>query len=469
MVLVVGVRWFFGPRDRRRDAAASPSPSASIIGLTYGLLLGRPRAGLPQQPHHQLRARRDRARSARPSSACSRSKYGLPYYVALPLALLVGGGAGALAEVAVIRRLRNAPRLMCCRRARSASASSSCVFSVLVVNTQAGAGSTYPSASGHAGLQDRRSSSSRRPTPGMLFFGPVVVLGLVWFLKRTRYGLGHPQRRGQPRGGPDGRASRQRGCARWPGRSPAGCRRSPRSSPRRRRGFTTGETFGPGLLLRALAGAVLARMNNFGLALAGGVRLGVTEQLLLWNTRQSGLVEVVLFAIILVALLFQKQRGGRDEEKGSWAAVTAARPVPEALREVWAVRNLGRILGYTGLAVMAVLPAVHHATARRSPSSASCRSRSWACPSDIVTGLGGQLTPGSVRDRRHRRVGVVRGVLAHGQLRVVLPVRRPRRSGRVARHRAAGAAHPRAAADGDDAGLRPRHAGLAAAAGLGAR
>ncbi|MGH2758139.1 MAG: ABC transporter permease subunit, partial [Actinomycetota bacterium] len=37
---------------------------------------------------------------------------GLPYYVALPGGLALGAGVAALAEVAVVRRLRNAPRLM---------------------------------------------------------------------------------------------------------------------------------------------------------------------------------------------------------------------------------------------------------------------------------------------------------------------------------------------------------------------
>src|SRR5688572_22715375 len=42
----------------------------------------------------------------------SASQWGLPYYLALALALAVGAGTGAFAEVAVIRRLRNAPRVM---------------------------------------------------------------------------------------------------------------------------------------------------------------------------------------------------------------------------------------------------------------------------------------------------------------------------------------------------------------------
>src|SRR3954465_3422594 len=159
------------------------------------------------------------------------------------------------------------------------------------------------------------------------------------------------------------------------------------------RGFTSGETFGPGLLLRALAGAVLARMNNLPLALAGGVGLGIIEQLLLWNKPQSGLVEVALFVIILLTLLFQRQRGGRDEEKGSWAAVQALRPIPEALQRLWMARNLGLIAA--GLCV--VIPAALPLFVTNSTSITFVSIMSFAIIGlsvGIVTGLGGQLSLG---------------------------------------------------------------------------
>src|SRR5437016_9582750 len=39
-------------------------------------------------------------------------KWHIPYWVAFPLALLVSSATGAAAETGVVRRLRNAPRLM---------------------------------------------------------------------------------------------------------------------------------------------------------------------------------------------------------------------------------------------------------------------------------------------------------------------------------------------------------------------
>src|ERR1041384_6792966 len=40
------------------------------------------------------------------------ARWNVPYYAALPLGFAAAGGAAAIAEMAVVRRLRNAPRLM---------------------------------------------------------------------------------------------------------------------------------------------------------------------------------------------------------------------------------------------------------------------------------------------------------------------------------------------------------------------
>ena len=93
-------------------------------------------------------------------------------------------------------------------------------------------------------------------------------------------------------------------------------------------GFNSGDSFGPSLLLVALTGAVLARMQSLPVALFAGAVIGIVEQLLLWNYAESGLVQVALFVIILGALVLRRQRVGRSEEKGSWLAVQAARPLP---------------------------------------------------------------------------------------------------------------------------------------------
>jgi ABC-type branched-subunit amino acid transport system ATPase component/ABC-type branched-subunit amino acid transport system permease subunit len=316
-------------------------------------------------------------------------KYGTPYYVVLPLALLVGAGTGAFAEVAVVRRLRNAPKLMSI--VATLGVGQFLVVFGLLLNNQAGAGALFPQP---PGLPEFELGALRvtQAFTGMLVFGPIAVVTLASFLRYSRYGLAIRSAASNPEaarmaGIPAARMS----SLTWALAGGLSAFTAILTAPTR--GFSSGETFGPGLLLRALAGAVLARMNSLPIALAGGLALGVLEQLLLWNRPQSGLVEVVLFAIILLTLLLQKQRGGRDEEKGSWAAVQAMRPVPEILRRIWLVRNLGLLTGLVALAVAAVLPLF----ISNSDSITMVSIMAFAIVGlsvGIITGLGGQLSLG---------------------------------------------------------------------------
>ena len=317
------------------------------------------------------------------------AKYGVPYYLALPVGLAAGAATAALAEVAVVRRLRNAPRLMSV--VATLGVGQFLVVFSLVVNSQAGAGSKYPEPPGLP-VYELGALRITQAYSGMLFFGPIVVLGLIAFLTRSRFGLGIRSAASNPEaarmaGIPAARMS----MLSWALAGGLSAFTAILTAPTR--GFSSGETFGPGLLLRALAGAVLARMNNLGLALAAGIGLGVVEQLLLWNKPQSGLVEVVLFVIILGTLLVQKQRGGRDEEKGSWAAVMAARPIPDALRTVWAVRHFGHILAAIGLIIVVALPAfISNSSAVTVVSMMGFAIVGLSV--GLITGLGGQLSLG---------------------------------------------------------------------------
>lgn len=316
-------------------------------------------------------------------------KYHLNYYLVLPIGLLVGAAAGAGAEVGVVRRLRNAPKLMSI--VATLGVGQFLVLFGLVLNSQAGAGSLFPQPPGLP-VFELGALRITQAYFGMLLFGPITVVALAGFLKYSKYGLAIRSAAANPEaarmaGIPAARMS----ALAWALAGGLSAMTAILTQPTR--GFTSGETFGPGLLLRALAAAVLAQMNSLPIALAGGLGLGVVEQILLWNRPQSGLVEVVLFGIILLTLLVQKQRGGREEDKGSWAAVQALRPVPEALQKIWLVRNLGLCAGVVFFAVAALLPLVVSNSA--SITLVSIMGFTVVGLSvGIVTGLGGQLSLG---------------------------------------------------------------------------
>src|SRR3954454_19721437 len=279
-------------------------------------------------------------------------KWHLPYWVAFVMALVVAAMSGAAAETGVVRRLRNAPRVMSV--VASLGVGQVLVVFAVLINAQSTAGSTYPQPTGLPVF----TVGALRVTPaysGMLFLSPLVVLGIAVFFKRSRFGLAIRAAAANPEAARMSGifASRMSSLA-WGIAGALSAFTAVLTAPTQ--GYVGGDSFGPELLLRAMTAAVIARMQSLPLALAGGVGLGVIEQLLLWNYPKSGLVEVTLFVVILVALLVQRQRGGRDEEKGSWAAVQALRPLPRHLRQLPAVRLLGPVLSVLGVMFLVTLP-----------------------------------------------------------------------------------------------------------------
>ncbi len=316
-------------------------------------------------------------------------EWNLPYWLGFVAALMLTGLVAAGAEVAVIRRLRNAPRLMSV--VATLGVGQLLVTFALVINAQAGAGNVYPEPAGFPSF-DVGALLVTPAYAGMLFLAPVVVIALGIFLKRSRYGLAI-------RGAADnpdstrlsGASASAMSSLAWALAGALSAFTAILTQPTQ--GFSAAATFGPSLLLRAMAGAVIARMTSLPLALLGGAALGVIEQLLLFNYAQSGLVNAVLFGIVLVALLAQKAVPGREEEKGSWAAVQALRPIPDVFLRFWTVRNLGRLTALTCFALIAVLPFVIPNTA----ATTIIGMFAFAIVGlsiGIVTGLGGQLTLG---------------------------------------------------------------------------
>nr|BFE70277.1 hypothetical protein GCM10020092_035780 [Actinoplanes digitatis] len=96
------------------------------------------------------------------------------------------------------------------------------------------------------------------------------------------------------------------------------------------------DSLGPELLLRGLAGAVIARMASLPIAFAASLGVGVLEQILL-SGQTAGFVDVVLGAAILIALLRQRPSGRRDADPPPWRR-PADGPDP------WARAGLGLLL-----------------------------------------------------------------------------------------------------------------------------
>ncbi|HEX6489027.1 MAG TPA: ATP-binding cassette domain-containing protein [Candidatus Dormibacteraeota bacterium] len=276
----------------------------------------------------------------------------VPYWAAFPVGLVIGALVGGVVEVIVVRRLRRAPRVM-------SIVATLGVATVLfglenLISPEARAGSVFPQPPFLPSFMVGKLVVSPTYT-GMLVLSPIVVLGLAGFLRWSRFG------RALRASSINTDAARLAGIyagrmstLAWMIAGAISAFTAILVLPTY--GFTGAESFGPSAVLRALAPAVLARMTNLPVALAGGIVIGEVEQLTLWNYANGSALDLVLFLFIVVALIVQPRFASRGEEKGSWTAVQGWRPLPEVYRKVFLIRNLGRISAVVFLVLALLAP-----------------------------------------------------------------------------------------------------------------
>jgi branched-chain amino acid transport system permease protein len=107
-------------------------------------------------------------------------------------------------------------------------------------------------------------------------------------------------------------------------------------------GIPIGETLGPTLMLRAMAAAVIGRMENLTVTFFAAIGIGIIEQAVLWDTGRTAAIDPVIFALVMIALVVQS-RGvlSRAVERGqaTWSSIKEVRPIPPELRNVEIVRG----------------------------------------------------------------------------------------------------------------------------------
>jgi ABC-type branched-subunit amino acid transport system ATPase component/ABC-type branched-subunit amino acid transport system permease subunit len=316
--------------------------------------------------------------------------WGVPYYAALPIVFAIGAGVAGLAEMVVIRRLRHAPRLM--GIVATLGVGQFLLFFAATLNPASSAAVTFPSPPGLPEFEVGALHLSAAYV-GILIFGPIAIAGLTVFLRRSRFGLAIRASSANPDAARmSGISVNRMSALTWAIAGALSALIAILVLPAQ--GTGGGEAFGPQLLLKALAAAVLARMVSLPIALLGGIAIGVVEQLLLWHyPLDGGVVNVVLYVVILGALLLQRSLPGREDERGSWAAVQAWRPLPEAVAGLREVRFLPKILAVVGLAVGLALPIVVTNSASVD-LSAILAFAIIGLSVGIISGLGGQLSLG---------------------------------------------------------------------------
>lgn len=280
---------------------------------------------------------------------------GLSYWVALPVALGLAAALGGLFERTVIRRLFEAPRLIVLV-ATLGAAQLFLLITFLITQSISNRADGFPVPFGASVTAGRFLVLNDRELM-ILLLVPLAAAALAAFFRFTSFGVAT---RAAAENGESARLVgipvKRVSTFVWMLAALLSGLTAVMLSPGK--GLFTTEALGPGLLLRALAAAVIARMTNLPVAFAAGIGIGVVEQVVFWNHPIGGQVELVLFLVILGALFFQT-RGtddARKEEASTWGLLHVVRPVPRILQEVAWVRWLNWTVAGVGLAVACALP-----------------------------------------------------------------------------------------------------------------
>ena len=160
-------------------------------------------------------------------------------------------------------------------------------------------------------------------------------------------------------------------------------------------GVPIGSVLGPILLFRALAAAVIGRMENLPVTFGAAVILGIVQQAVLFETGVSYVADALLFGVIIVALLVQ--RGGIERARltgaSAWATIREVRPIPRELRSLPEVRY-GVIALSAAVALALIVIPLGWPQSRINLFTVGVIFGIIMCSLLIVTGFAGQISLG---------------------------------------------------------------------------
>src|SRR3954471_8901942 len=186
----------------------------------------------------------------------------------------------------------------------------------------------------------------------ILIVVPLTAAGLAVFLRRSRYGIGiraaaESSDRASLLGVPTKRINTMVWMLASGLSAMAVLLRMPIN------GVAVGALFDLSLLLRALAAAVVGRMENLPRTIAAALILGMVSEAVFFASHTTIAVDAVLFAVIVGALLIQRRGGddrARDLGTSTWRAIREVRPIPRELMRLPEIR--------IGLGVLSAIAAV---------------------------------------------------------------------------------------------------------------
>jgi ABC-type branched-subunit amino acid transport system ATPase component/ABC-type branched-subunit amino acid transport system permease subunit len=313
-------------------------------------------------------------------------EYGVPYWAAFVIGIVVAAGVAAATEASIVRRLEGQPRMM------------GVVVTLLLsqfllglsstINVDAQFESTFPKPTGFPTFT-LDSLVVVQSYTAILILSPFVILALILLLRKTRFGLAI-------------RATAANPDAAWTlGVSPtkvAGRTWAIAGAIAAFSAILLGPTslgiLGPSLLLRGLVAAAIARFENIGLAFGAGIGIGVLDVAVRSQDATSGLADVILAVVALVVLLARPPKTTRESaDDGNWSKLALPR-ISAEYRTLWPARNFGLVAAAVAL-VMALYVIPLFTTNETAFIASTTIAVGIVCLSVLVlTGRAGQLSLG---------------------------------------------------------------------------
>lgn len=284
--------------------------------------------------------------------------WGWNYFAAVVVALILAACIGGLIDRFVIRRFHRAPRLIL-TVATIGLAQILNALSIIIPLVMGGlvAGSFATPFSFRFDVHPQVFGGDHVL---VMVAVPAVMIGLVWFLRFTDYGIAiraaaENGDRANLVGIPVKRLSTLVWALAGFLSATAVILRVPLV------GFASFQSVsgaGNALLLRTLAAAVIGRMESLPRTVAAAIAIGIFQEAAAWQFSDTDFVDALLVVLILGALLVQRDLFSRVAESGisTWKAVREVRPVPAELRDLPEVRWAGFALTTLLTAVVVTLP-----------------------------------------------------------------------------------------------------------------
>src|SRR5580658_9281824 len=316
-----------------------------------------------------------------------------PYWIGLVAALAIGALSGTVVELAVIRRLFHAPRVIVLVATIGVAELAQAVSRALPNYATGSLQTSFPTPiSGQWNIGGGITVSGAQVLA--LIAVPVTTFGLWWLLSRTKFGESV-------------RASVSNSdLARLTGINP----KTVSTYVWTLAGFlsamaviliATDSTstdlvaIGPETLLRGMVAAMIGGMVSFPVAFGASIGIGLLEQILTFNfPAQTGLLQFILF--VVVVLLVGRVSRKAEPDTAGFQFAPRIRAVPERLKQIWWVRRLPQLGALLVLLVGIALPLLLRESSEQFTYAEILAFALCATSVTVLTGWAGQLSLGQM-------------------------------------------------------------------------